>query len=164
MASASGSSGTSDDYFMSVAQVVAARSTCSRKHVGSVIVRDRNILSTGCNESIHGTPGCSEAGHMIERDHCILTLHAELSAVASAARHGVRINGATCYTTLIPCWSCFLQLAGAGIVRICFGEGRTPLAGKKIAGQVRRAVRMSQTAARLGVNFVQVGAPDPRWP
>jgi dCMP deaminase len=111
-----------DEYFMSIAQVVASRSTCPRKYVGSVIVRNRTILSTGYNGSIRGMPHCSDVGHMMEDGHCVATIHAEANAIIQAARNGVMIEGATIYVTASPCWSCFKQIANAGIVRICYGE------------------------------------------
>ena len=83
-----------DEYFMNIAQVVASRSTCPRKFVGAVIVRDRTILSTGYNGSIRGMPHCSEAGHMMENDHCVATIHAEANAIIQAAKNGVMIDGA----------------------------------------------------------------------
>ena len=111
-----------DYYFMSIAQVVATRSTCPRKYVGSVIVRDRTILSTGYNGSIRGMPHCSDVGHMMEDNHCVATIHAEANAIIQAAKNGVNINGGTNYVTASPCWHCFKQLANAGIHRICYGE------------------------------------------
>jgi dCMP deaminase len=111
-----------DEYFMSIAQVVATRSTCPRKYVGSVLVRDRIILSTGYNGSIRGMPHCSDVGHMMEDGHCVATIHAEANAIIQAARNGVNINEGTCYVTASPCWPCFKQLANAGIQRICYGE------------------------------------------
>ena len=111
-----------DQYFMNIAQVVASRSTCPRKFVGAVIVRDRTILSTGYNGSIRGMPHCSEAGHMMENDHCVATIHAEANAIIQAARNGVRIEGGTVYVTASPCWGCFKTIANAGCVKIVFGE------------------------------------------
>src|SRR3954469_21585408 len=111
-----------DDYFMSIAQVVATRSTCPRKYVGAVLVRNRTILSTGYNGSIRGMPHCSDVGHMMEDNHCVATIHAEANAIIQAARNGVIIDGGTNYVTASPCWSCFKQLANAGITRICYGE------------------------------------------
>ena len=111
-----------DAYFMSIAQVVATRSTCPRKYVGSVLVRDRTILSTGYNGSIRGMPHCSDVGHMMEDNHCVATIHAEANAIIQAAKNGVLIDKATCYVTASPCWNCFKQLANAGVQRICFGE------------------------------------------
>ena len=83
-----------DEYFMSIAQVVATRSTCPRKYVGAVIVRNRTILSTGYNGSIRGMPHCSDVGHMMEDGHCVATIHAEANAIIQAARNGVNIDGA----------------------------------------------------------------------
>ena len=111
-----------DHYFMNIAKVVSSRSTCDRKFVGAVIVQDKTILSTGYNGSIRKLEHCDEAGHMIENDHCVATIHAEANAILQAAKNGVSIDGSTIYTTASPCWPCFKLIANAGIKRICFGE------------------------------------------
>ena len=111
-----------DVYFMRIAAEVATRATCDRKHVGAVIVRDKNILATGYNGSIHGLAHCDEEGHMLEDGHCVRTIHAEANAVIQAATHGTRIEGAGIYVTASPCWSCFKMIANAGIKRIVYGE------------------------------------------
>jgi dCMP deaminase len=111
-----------DEYFMRIAEEVASRATCDRKHVGAVIVRDKSILATGYNGSIRGLPHCSEDGHMMEDGHCVRTIHAEANAIIQAARNGVRIDSATIYVTASPCWGCFRMIANAGIMRIVFGE------------------------------------------
>ena len=103
-----------DQYFMNIAAVVASRSTCPRKYVGAVIVRDRTILSTGYNGSIRGMPHCSDAGHMMENDHCVATIHAEANAIIQAAKNGVMIDGGTVYVTASPCWNCFKQTRERG--------------------------------------------------
>lgn len=114
--------GSWDEYFMRIAQEVASRATCDRKHVGAVIVRDKSILSTGYNGSIRGLPHCDEDGHQIENDSCVRTIHAEANAVIQAARNGVRIDGADIYITHAPCWNCFKMLAQAGIKSITHAE------------------------------------------
>jgi dCMP deaminase len=111
-----------DQYFMDIARQVATRATCDRKHVGAVVVRDRTILSTGYNGSIRGLPHCDEVGHMMENGHCVATVHAEANAILQAAKNGVRIDGATLYTTASPCWPCFKLIANSGCVRIVYGE------------------------------------------
>lgn len=111
-----------DRYFMNIAHETKRRSTCDRKHVGAAIVRDRMILSTGYNGSIRGMPHCDEIGHMMDGGHCAATIHAEANAVLQAARAGVRIEGATLYTTASPCWNCFKLVANAGIRRIVYDE------------------------------------------
>jgi len=117
-----------DKYFMNIADEVATRATCDRRHVGAVIVRDKVILSTGYNGSIRGTPHCDDAGHMMEFDpnrgmeSCVRTVHAEANAIIQAAKNGVMIDKATIYTTASPCWPCFKLIANAGLTKIVFGE------------------------------------------
>ena len=111
-----------DEYFMNIARVISSRSTCDRKFVGAVIVREKTILSTGYNGSIRKLEHCDEAGHMMENDHCVATIHAEANAIIQAAKNGVCINGSTIYTTASPCWICFKLIANSGIRRICYGE------------------------------------------
>ena len=109
-------------YFMNIAHEAATRSTCDRKHVGAMIVREKTILSTGYNGSIRGMSHCDEVGHEMENGHCVGTIHAEANAIIQAARNGVNINGAELYTTASPCWNCFKLIANSGIRRIYFGE------------------------------------------
>jgi len=111
-----------EEYFMRIATQVAGRSTCDRKRVGAVIVRDRNILSTGYNGSIAGLPHCDEVGHIMESGHCVATIHAEANAIIQAAKNGVMINGASIYTTASPCWNCFKLVVNSGMKKIFFGE------------------------------------------
>ncbi len=134
-----------DEYFMQIASIVATRSTCDRKRVGAVLVRDRVILSTGYNGSISGTPHCDEAGHMFENGHCVRTIHAEMNAIAQAARNGVNISGATLYVTASPCWDCFKVLANCGIKRVCFGE-------------FYRNENVLQAADQIGVEMIDLSA------
>ena len=132
-----------DGYFMNIARQVATRSTCDRKHVGAVIVRDRTLLSTGYNGSMRGAAHCDEAGHLMENDHCVRTVHAEANAVAQAARNGVRIDGGEIYVTASPCFNCFKLLVNAGVRRICYGE-------------FYRDARIGDFARELGVELVDL--------
>ena len=109
-------------YFMNIARQAASRSTCARKHVGAVIVREKTILSTGYNGSIRGLEHCDDVGHMMEDGHCVATVHAEANAIIQAAKNGTAIEGANIYVTASPCWNCFKMIANAGIRRIAFGE------------------------------------------
>lgn len=135
-----------DQYFMSIAKVVSSRSTCARKHVGAVIVRDRTILSTGYNGSIRGMPHCDEVGHMLESDHCVATIHAEQNAIIHAAKNGVSIDAADIYITASPCWSCFKSIANSGLRRIVYGE-------------FYRDSRIFDVATRLGIDLLHL-PPD----
>jgi dCMP deaminase len=132
-----------DEYFMDIALVVATRSTCPRKHVGSVIVRDKTILSTGYNGSVRGLAHCDEAGHMMEDGHCVRTIHAEINAIIQAAKNGARIEGASIYVTASPCWHCFKAICNAGIKRIVFGE-------------FYRDERIFEVSQALGIELVEL--------
>jgi len=137
---------------MDIAAQVATRATCDRKHVGAVVVRDRTILSTGYNGSIRGMPHCDEVGHMMENGHCVATVHAEANAILQAAKNGVRIDGATLYTTASPCWPCFKLIANSGCVRIVYGE-------------FYRDPRIFEVAAQLKLELVSLegsGQPSSR--
>jgi dCMP deaminase len=111
-----------DRYFMNLAVQAASRSTCPRKSVGAVIVRDKAVLATGYNGSIRGLPHCTEVGCLMENSHCVRTVHAEANALLQAARHGVSIDGADIYVTSSPCWDCFKLIANAGVRRVLYGE------------------------------------------
>ena len=137
-----------DEYFMNIARTVATRSTCDRKFVGAVIVRDRIILASGYNGSIRGLPHCDEEGHLMEEGHCVRTVHAEANAIVQAARSGVRIDGGDVYVTASHCWGCFRLLANAGIMRIVFGE-------------FYRDPRAFEVASRLGIELIDLSAAAP---
>ena len=131
------------DYFMVMARHVASRATCDRKHVGSVIVRDRTVLATGYNGSIRGFDHCDDVGHLMENDHCVGTVHAEANAIIQAAKNGVGIDGAELYTTASPCWSCFKLIANAGLRRVYYGE-------------FYRDERSIEVARKLGIELVDL--------
>ena len=137
-----------DEYFMNIARVVSSRSTCPRKSVGAVIVRDKTILSTGYIGSIRGMPHCTEAGHMMENGHCVATIHAESNAILQAARNGVMIDGGTIYVTASPCWNCFKEIANSGIRRVVYGE-------------FYRDDRIFSVAGTLHIELVHLAGPEP---
>ena len=110
------------DYFMNIAREVATRSTCDRKHVGAVVVRDKTILSTGYNGSIKGLPHCDEVGCEMVDGHCVRTTHAEANAIVQAAKNGIQINQSEIYVTASPCYDCFKLIANAGIKIIYYDE------------------------------------------
>lgn len=120
-----------DQYFMDMAKLVSTRSTCTRRHVGAVIVKDKRVLSTGYNGSPKGTKHCEELGCIREqmnipsgtRHELCRGVHAEQNAVTQAAYFGVSVNGATIYTTTYPCSMCAKILINAGIREIVYDEG-----------------------------------------
>jgi dCMP deaminase len=118
-----------DQYFMTITRQVAERSTCNRAKVGAVIVRDKNILATGYNGSPAGLPHCHDVGCLVYRsttpsgeveENCFRTIHAEINAIAQAAKNGAGIQGADIYITHTPCIHCFKVLINTGIRRIFY--------------------------------------------
>ena len=125
-----------EQYFMNIAKQVASRSTCDRKFVGAVIVKDKTILSTGYNGSVRGRPHCDDVDHDMENNHCVATVHAEANAIIQAAKNGVCIDGAEMYTTSSPCWNCFKLIANSGIKKIYYGEFYTDKKSIKVAKEI----------------------------
>jgi len=116
-------------YFLTITRQVAERSTCLRAKVGAVIVRDKNILATGYNGSPAGAPHCLDVGCLIyrsttptgeEEENCFRTIHAEINAIAQAAKNGASITDADIYITHSPCIHCMKVLVNTGIKRIFF--------------------------------------------
>jgi len=108
---------------MDIAKQVSTRATCSRKHVGTVIVSpSRTIVATGYNGSVVGAPHCDDVGHMMEDNHCVRVVHSECNAIAQAASHGIALKGCTLYCTALPCWPCFKLICNTGIVQIIYDE------------------------------------------
>lgn len=122
---------TIDNYFLEIASVVATRSTCLRHHVGSVIVRDKQILSTGYNGAPSKMDHCIDTGCIrdlekipsgTQHEKC-RAVHSEQNAIIQAAIHGVSTEGATLYCTHQPCVLCAKMIINAGIRRVVFSKG-----------------------------------------
>lgn len=117
-----------DEYFMEIVEVVAKRSTCLRRKVGALIVKDKKILATGYNGAPTGLKHCSEIGCLRERlnipsgerQELCRGLHAEQNAIVQAALHGVPIKEAVMYATCQPCIVCAKMMINAGIKKIVF--------------------------------------------
>jgi dCMP deaminase len=113
---------------MQIAEVVSTRSSCLRRHVGAVLVNNRQILATGYNGVPRGIVHCDERGCLRdrlgipsgERQELCRGLHAEQNAIIQAAYHGVAVNGSEMYVTLQPCVTCAKTLINAGIVAVHF--------------------------------------------
>ncbi|HAZ37673.1 MAG TPA: cytidine deaminase [Clostridiaceae bacterium] len=117
-----------DDYFMEIAEVIKKRSTCIRRQVGAVIVKDNRILTTGYNGVPPKMQHCTEAGCLREklkvpsgqRHELCRALHAEQNAVIQAAKNGIAIDGSTIYITTQPCIICAKILIASGIKKIVY--------------------------------------------
>ncbi|MDP8255383.1 MAG: cytidine/deoxycytidylate deaminase family protein [Candidatus Alcyoniella australis] len=117
-----------DTYFIEFSHLASKRSTCLRRKVGAVIVKDRNILATGYNGAPKGLPHCAETGCERQRQNVpsgqrhelCRGLHAEQNAIIQAAYHGTSIKGATLYCNTFPCVICAKMIINAGIQRIVY--------------------------------------------
>lgn len=120
-----------DTYFMDMAALASRRSTCLRRAVGAVLVKDRRVLATGYNGVPSGVTHCEETGCLREklnvpsgeRHELCRGLHAEQNAILQAAFHGVSIRGASLYCTNLPCIICAKMLINAGVRKIVFRDG-----------------------------------------
>lgn len=118
-----------DAYFMAIAREAATRSTCERRQVGAVLVREKHLLTTGYNGAPKGLAHCGEVGCLREarsvpsgeRHELCRGLHAEQNAVIQAAVHGVSTEGATLYCTARPCSLCAKSLINAGVRHVVYG-------------------------------------------
>ena len=136
-----------DEYFLKVAMLVSERATCPRMHCGCVLVRDKQILSTGYNGSIPGDDHCEDAGCMVVDNHCVRTIHAEMNAILQCSNHGVSTENAIAYVTNMPCTNCAKALITAGISEVViFSDYHDTLA--------------EQFFAKAGVNIKRLQVPD----
>lgn len=142
-----------DEYFLTITRMVAERSTCTRAKVGAIIVRNKSILATGYNGAPAGLPHCLEVGCEVYEsknpdgeivENCFRTIHAEINAIAQAARNGTTIDGADIYVTHTPCIHCFKTIVNTGITRIFYDK---PYKLETITGLLERT----------GVELVQIG-------
>jgi dCMP deaminase len=120
-----------DEYFLDMAQLVAKRSTCLRRHVGAVLVKDKRILATGYNGAPRGLVHCLEIGCLREklkvpsgeRHELCRALHAEQNALIQASLYGISVKDSTVYATCQPCVICAKMLINAGIKEIVVADG-----------------------------------------
>ncbi len=120
-----------DEYFMQIAHLVSQRSTCLRRKVGAVIVKDKRMLATGYNGAPSGLAHCLDIGCLREklkipsgeRHELCRGLHAEQNAVIQASLYGISVKGATFYVTNQPCIICAKMLINSGIKEIVIDAG-----------------------------------------
>jgi len=129
-----------DEYFMQIAYLVARRSTCLRRQVGAVLVREKRILTTGYNGAPTGLRHCQEVGCLREkmgvasgeRHELCRGIHAEQNTIIQAALHGISTEGSTLYSTHQPCIMCAKILVNAGVRRIVFDGSYPDKLGREI--------------------------------
>jgi dCMP deaminase len=134
-----------EKYFMDITFLVAKRSTCTRRAVGAVIVKDRRVLATGYNGAPSQVRHCSETGCLRarlevpsgERHELCRGIHAEQNAIIQAAYHGVSIKGGTLYCTNLPCSICAKMIINAGIRRIIYQSGYADAISQEMLAEAR---------------------------
>ncbi|PLX76245.1 MAG: cytidine deaminase [Desulfuromonas sp.] len=132
-----------EEYFMEIAKLVSRRSTCLRRQVGAVVVKDKNILATGYNGTPSGISHCEETGCLREqlkipsgeRHELCRGLHAEQNVIVQAAKHGINIDGATLYCTNSPCIICSKMIINSGIKEIVYLDGYPDILSKDILNE-----------------------------
>lgn len=120
-----------DEYFMRIAELVSTRSTCVRRSVGAVLVKEKRVLATGYNGAPSGITHCDEIGCLREkmkipsgeRHELCRGLHAEQNAIIQAARYGISIKGSILYITCHPCSVCAKMIINAGIDEVIIKDG-----------------------------------------
>jgi len=120
-----------DSYFMEIARLVATRSTCLRRQVGAVFVRDKRILATGYNGVPRGLAHCLDIGCLREklgipsgeRHELCRGIHAEQNAIIQAATSGISLEGSMVYCTHQPCSLCIKMIINAAITQVIFQQG-----------------------------------------
>ncbi|MBD3286300.1 cytidine deaminase [candidate division WOR-3 bacterium] len=146
-----------DEYFMRIAVLVAERSTCIRRKVGAVIVRDKHILATGYNGAPKGLPHCTEIGCLREkmgipsgeRVEICRGIHAEQNALVQAARFGISLEGGICYSTVQPCVTCTKLLINAGICRVFYIESYADKLGEEMLRQAGVELKRMKPVGRI---------------
>lgn len=122
---------TWDEYFMAIVDDVATRSTCCRRKVGAILVKDKRVIATGYNGGPTGLAHCLDIGCLRQKlgipsgqQHELCRgVHAEQNAIIQAARYGVHTDGSILYCTTQPCAQCTKMLLNAGVTEIVFREG-----------------------------------------
>jgi dCMP deaminase len=144
-----------DTYFMRMAELVATRSTCLRRNVGAVVVKEKRVLTTGYNGAPKGLRHCAEVGCVRLQNHIASGtrhelcrgVHAEQNAVIQAAYFGVSIKDSTIYTTNYPCVMCAKILVNAGIKEIVYEEEYIDELSRKVLDESGVTVRRYVPAA-----------------
>jgi dCMP deaminase len=138
-----------DEYFLGIADLVSKRSTCLRRHVGAVLVKDKRMLATGYNGAPSNIAHCSETGCVREklkipsgeRHELCRGLHGEQNAFLQAALHGTGLKGATLYCTTQPCSICAKMIINAGITEIVIRGGYPDKMAKDFLNEAKVRVR-----------------------
>lgn len=148
-----------ESYFMAITKLVARRSTCLRRWVGAIIVKDKRILSTGYNGAPSGVTHCLETGCLREkmkvasgeRHELCRGIHAEQNAIIQAAYHGVTIRDGVMFCTNLPCNICAKMIINAGLFKIYYLEGYADSLSREMLNEA-------------GVSLIRIPDPGDNFP
>ena len=140
---------TSDEYFMQMAHLAATRSTCLRRAVGAIVVKEKRVLTTGYNGAPKGMRHCEEVGCLRERlkvpsgerHELCRGVHAEQNAIVQAAYFGVSIKDASMYVTNSPCSVCAKMIVNAGIASVIYETGYPDELALEVLSEAKVLVR-----------------------
>ncbi len=133
-------------YFIEIASQVSKRSTCDRLSVGSILVRDKNILGSGFNGAPRFLDHCDSNNHLMKDGdkNCRNVVHSEINCIAMAARQGINVDGSTLYVSHYPCWECFKVLINCGIKDVYY------------LNDYRNSDLVKETAIKLNIPITKV--------
>ncbi len=148
-----------DEYFMEIVELIKERSTCLRRKVGAVIVKDKRILATGYNGAPTNCRHCSEVGCLRDklnvpsgqRHELCRGSHAEQNAIVQAAKHGISIDGGTIYVTDQPCVICTKMIINAGIKRVVFRGDYPDKLSMELLNEAQLEVVRYQTKQNMNI-------------
>lgn len=106
------------EYFSLQAVIASSRSTCDRAYVGAVLVKNKRVIATGYNGSVHSDDHCIDVGHHLSDGHCVRTVHAEVNAITQCAKYGIETDDSELFVTHFPCLNCTKSLIQAGITKV----------------------------------------------
>lgn len=143
-----------DEYFMEMAELARKRSTCLRRHVGAVIVKDNRVIATGYNGVPKGIRHCEETGCLRQQlnvpsgkmHELCRGLHAEQNAIIQAACMGSSIEGGTLYCTTQPCVICTKMIINAGIKRVVIKESYPDALAQEMAAEAGLVIDVMEGA------------------
>ena len=150
-----------DQYFMEIAKVASKRSTCLRRQVGAIIVKEKRILATGYNGAPAGLPHCEEMGGCLreklgvpagEKHELCRGTHAEQNAIIQSANYGASIKGGTIYCTHRPCSVCAKMIINAGLVRVVVAEDYPDRLARDLFGEAGVAVEVLAGAVKASTD------------
>jgi len=155
-------------YFFNILEVISTRSTCNRRQLGALIVKNKQIISTGYNGQLSGAQHCNDLGDCLrtkmnipsgERDEICRAVHAEQNAISQAARYGLSLEGAIMFITNTPCVICAKIIAASGIKEIYVNKADYPA---KLSMELLAEIDLPVYLVN-NTGIVRINLPESNW-